>query len=98
MTWLLASLIVAHAANLGCVAHTDPVPTEIAAPVATKVAPGGVRATANGTTIAFCSVNHLPRASWTDAPEATLAGGVQPDAALQPIRAPVTTIGVARIR
>src|SRR5262249_53756620 len=98
MTWLLVSLIVAQAASLSGVTHTDPVPTEMAAPVAANVAPGGVRATANGTTITFWWVKDLPGASWTDVPEGTLVGAVKLDADVKDIRGHVMKAGVYTLR
>ena len=98
MHWLLVSLIVTQAADLSGVKHTDPVPTDIAAPVAAKVAPGGVRATANGTTITFWWVTDLPGAAWADVPEGTLVGAVKLDADVRDIRGHVMKAGVYTLR
>lgn len=98
MTWLLISLLITQAADLGGVKHSDPVPTEIAAPVAAKVAPGGVRATASGTTITFWWVTDLPGASWTDVPEGTLVGAVKLDADMRDIRGRLMKAGVYTLR
>jgi len=94
----LLSLVVSQAAGLTGVTHTDPVPTEIAAPVAAKVAPGGVRATVNGTTVTFWWVKDLPGASWTDVPEGTLVGVVKLDADVRDIRAHLMKAGVYTLR
>jgi hypothetical protein len=98
MTWLLVSLFITQAGTLSGVTHTDPVPTEIAAPVAAKVAPGGVRATANGTTITFWWVKDLPGASWADVPEGTLVGAVKLDADVRDIRGHLMKAGVYTLR
>ena len=98
MHWLLVSLIVTQAADLSGVKHTDPVPTDIAAPVAAKVAPGGVRATANGATITFWWVTDLPGAAWADVPEGTLVGAVKLDADVRDIRGHVMKAGVYTLR
>ena len=98
ITWLLVSLLVVQAADLRGVTHTDPVPGEIAAPVAAKVAAGGVRATANGTTITFWWVKDLPGASWKDVPEGTLVGAVKFDADVRDIRGHVMKAGVYTLR
>ena len=98
MTWLLISLLITQAADLSGVKHSDPVPTEIAAPVAAKVAPGGVRATASGTTITFWWVADLPGASWADVPEGTLVGAVKLDADTRDIRGRVMKAGVYTLR
>ena len=98
MTWLLISLLITQAADLSGVKHSDPVPTEIAAPVAAKVAPGGVRATASGTTITFWWVTDLPGASWADVPEGTLVGAVKLDADMRDIRGRMMKAGVYTLR
>ena len=98
MTWLVISLLVAQTAGLTGVKHSDPVPTEITAAVAARVAPGGVRATANGTTVTFWWVADLPAASWTDVPEGTLVGAVKLDADMRDIRGRVMKAGVYTLR
>ena len=98
MTWLLISLFITQAGDLTGVTHSDPVPTEIAAPVAAKVAPGGVRATASGTTITFWWVADLPGASWTDVPEGTLVGAVKLGADVRDIRGRMMKAGVYTLR
>jgi len=98
MTWLLVALIVTQGAGLSGVKHTDPVPTDIAAPVAAKVAPGGVRATANGATITFWWVTDLPGAAWADVPEGTLVGAVKLDKDVRDIRGHVMKAGVYTLR
>jgi len=97
---LVASLSanLTQAADLSGVKHSDPVPAEIAAPVAAKVAPGGVRATASGTTITFWWVTDLPGASWTDVPEGTLVGAVKLDADMRDIRGRPLKAGVYTLR
>src|SRR5262245_58691735 len=94
----LLSLILTQAAGLSGVTHSDPVPAEIAAPIAAKVAPGGVRATANGTTITFWWVKDLAAASWADVPEGTLVGAVKLDADVRDIRGHVMKAGVYTLR
>src|SRR5690349_11244170 len=92
------SLVLAQGADLRGVTHSDPVPTDIAAPVAAKVAPGGVRATANGTTITFWWVKDLPAASWKDVPEGTLIGVAKLDADVRDIRGHLMKAGVYTLR
>ena len=98
MLFALLSLVLTQAADLSGVKHSDPVPTEIAAPVAAKVAPGGVRATASGTTITFWWVADLPGASWTDVPEGTLVGVVKLGADVRDIRGRMMKAGVYTLR
>jgi len=92
------SLVLAQAADLRGATHSDPVPTEIAAPVAARVAPGGVRATANGTAITFWWVKDLPAASWKDVPEGTLIGVAKLDADVRDIRGHLMKAGVYTLR
>lgn len=99
MIWLLVSLVLSQAAaDLSGITHTEPVPKEIAAPVAAKVAPGGVSATANGTSITFWWVKDLPGASWKDVPEATLIGVVKLGADVRDIRGHLMKAGVYTLR
>jgi len=98
MLFAILALVLSQAADLSGVKHTDPVPTDIAAPVAAKVAPGGVRATANGTTITFWWVTDLPSAAWADVPEGTLVGAVKLDADVRDIRGHVMKAGVYTLR
>src|SRR4029077_15394060 len=94
----LLSLVLTQAAGLTGVKHTDPVPTEIAAPVAAKVAPGGVRATVNGAVITFWWVADLPGATWTDVPEGALVGAVKLDADVRDVRGHLMKAGVYTLR
>jgi hypothetical protein len=94
----LLSLVLAQAADLSGVKHTDPVPSEIAAPVAAKLATGGVRATANGTTITFWWVKDLPGTSWKDVSEGALVGAVKLDADVRDIRDHLMKAGVYTLR
>jgi hypothetical protein len=95
---LLSLVLTAQAGDLSGVKHSDPVPSELAAPVAGKLAPGGVRATANGATITFWWVADLPGASWSEVPEGTLIGAVKLDADGRDIRGRVLKAGVYTLR
>ena len=92
------ALFLFQAAGLTGVTHSDPVPTEIAAAVAERVAPGGVRATANGKTVTFWWVRDLPGASWETVPEGTLIGAVKFDADARDIRNRPVKAGVYTLR
>ena len=98
MVWLLVSLVLVQAADLRGVTHIDPVPTEIATPVAARLTAGGVRATANGTTITFWWAKDLPGASWKDVTEGTLVGAVKLDAGVRDIRGHLIKAGVYTLR
>jgi hypothetical protein len=98
MLLALLSLVLTQAAGLSGATHTDPVPTQIAAPVAAKLAPGGVRATAKGTAITFWWVKELPGHSWADVPEGTLIGAVKLDADVADIRGHIMKAGVYTLR
>lgn len=91
-------LLLAQATDLSGVAHSDPVPTELAAPVAAKLAPAGVRATANGAAITFWWVKDLPGASLSEVPEGTLIGAVKLNADGRDIRGRVLKAGVYTLR
>jgi hypothetical protein len=94
----LLSLVLAQNADLSGVTHSDPVPTELAAPLAAKLAPAGIRATANGATITFWWVKDLSAASLNDVPEGTLIGAVKLDADGRDIRGRVLKAGVYTLR
>jgi len=98
MLFALLSLVLSQAADLTGVKHTDPVPTEIAAPVAAKLAPGGVRATAHGATVTFWWVKDLAAGSWKDVAEGTVVGAVKLDADFRDIRGHVIKAGVYTLR
>ena len=94
----LLSLVLVQAADLKGVTHSEPVPTELAAPVAAKVAPAGVRATASGATYTFWWVSDLPGASWDEVPEGTLVGAVKLDVDIKDIRGRAVKAGVYTLR
>lgn len=98
MLFAFLTLVVAQTAGLTGATHTDPVPTEIAAPVAAKLAPGGVRTNPNGTTITFWWVKDLPGQSWADVPEGTLIGAVRLDGAVPDVRGHMMKAGVYTLR
>ena len=94
----LLTLVLAQAAGLSGVTHTDPVPTEIAPAVAAKLGAGGVRATPNGTPVTFWWVKDLPGATWKDVAEGTLVGAMKVDRDLRDIRGHVIRAGVYTLR
>jgi hypothetical protein len=98
MLFTILAIIATQAAGLTAVTHSDPVPMEIAPRVAARLAPGGVRATADATTITFWWVKDLPGASWSDVPEGTLVGAVKLDAIVHDIRNHVMRPGVYTLR
>ena len=98
MLLALLGLVLTQAADLRGVTHSDPVPSEIAAPVAAKLAAGGVRATANGTTITFWWIKDLAAASFKDVPEGTLIGAAKLDADVRDIRGHLMKAGVYTLR
>jgi hypothetical protein len=92
------ALFLFQPADLSGVAHSDPVPTELAAPVAEKLAPAGVRAAANGATITFWWVKDLPGATLSEVPEGTLFGAVKLNADGRDIRGRPLKAGVYTLR
>ena len=95
---LLSLVLAAQAGDLTGVTHADPVPSELAAPVAAKLAPAGVRATAAGATITFWWARDLQATSLTDLPEGTLVGAVKLDADGRDIRGRALKAGVYTLR
>lgn len=98
------ALFLQAPAQLSGAAHTEPIPPELAAPVAAQLAPGGVRATASGTTLTFWWVKALPvnagsaAPSWADVEEGSLVGAVRIDAPFRDIRGRVVKPGVYTLR
>ena len=94
----LLAFVLTQAGDLSGVAHSDPIPTELTASVAAKVAPGGVRATANKVTLTFWWAKDLPGAAVTEVPEGTLIGAVKIDADMRDIRGGAVKAGVYTLR
>src|SRR3954463_8842171 len=102
------SLVLFQAADLSGTKHSDPVPSEIAAPVAALLAPGGVRATVGATSLTFWWVKQLsasakappdkPLTAWSDVPEGTLVGAVKIDKDFRDIRGRVIKAGTFTLR
>ena len=102
MLLVFVALLLWQGADLSGTKHTDPVPAEIAAPVAAKLAPGGVRASVAGNTLTFWWVTELPvKASapaWSDAPEGALVGAVKVEKTFRDIRGRVIKPGTYTLR
>jgi hypothetical protein len=87
MLIVLIFLLLFQTTDLSGTKHTDPLPAALAAPVAAKLAPGGVRAAAGANTLTFWWVKELaasaeasapkPPQGWSNIPEGTLVGAVK---------------------
>lgn len=101
-------LLLFQAADLSAVRHADPVPRELAAPVATAIAPGGVKVAVGGNTLTFWWVNRLlpsakatagkPPASWADVDEGSLVGAVKVERDFRDVRGRVIRAGTYTLR
>lgn len=100
----LSISVLLQGAALSGAPHSDPVPSELAPPLAAHLAAGGVRATASGTTLTFWWVKALPvtagsaAASWAGVEEGSLVGAVSIDAPFRDIRGRVIKPGVYTLR
>jgi hypothetical protein len=105
---LLAAIALAvlpqAAGDLTAVNHTDPPPAALAAGIAARLAPGGVRATANNINLTFWWVKGLPlraggtSAAWSDVEEGSLLGAVKIDRDLRDVRGKVIKAGAYTLR
>jgi hypothetical protein len=98
---VLLSLFLSQAADLAGTRHTDPVPTDLQAPIAAKIAPGGVRVALAANALTFWWVKELalkPGATWGDLPEGSLVGAVKIDKDFRDIRGRVIRAGTYTLR
>jgi hypothetical protein len=82
--------------------HTAPVPTELASPVASLIAPGGFRAIVKNVPIEIWVVKALqtqsPAAAWTGVEEGTLVGALRLASEFRDIRGRVIKPGLYTLR
>ncbi len=82
--------------------HTQPVPSDIPAPVGTALAAGGVRAVAGGVTLDFWWVKSMDVGAtppaWASVEEGTLVGAVRLDGDFRDIRGRIIKAGVYTLR
>ena len=101
MPFLLAFLLF-QAPDLSGTKHSDAVPTELAAPVAAKIAPGGIRADVRGNTLTFWWAKEIPlkaaAPTWSDVPEGTLVGAVKIEKDFRDTRGRVIKAGAYTLR
>jgi hypothetical protein len=100
MLIVLIVLLLFQTTDLSGTQHTDPLPAGLAAPVAAKLAPGGVRAAVGANTLAFWWVKELPIKSpaWSEMPEGTLVGAVKIEKDFRDIRGRVIKGGTYTLR
>ena len=100
----LASFAAQAPAALSGAAHHEPLPAELAAPIASQLGEGGVRASTDAATLTFWWVKAIPvksgsaSASWEDVAEGTLVGAVSISAPFRDIRGRVLKPGVYTLR
>lgn len=95
------ALLLFQTADLSGTNHTDPLPAELAAPVAAALAPGGVRAQAGANALTFWWVKMLPikpGGPWSEVPEGTLVGAVKIDKDFRDIRGRAIKAGTYTLR
>src|SRR4051812_6729097 len=100
MLLALVSLLI-QPADLAATRHSDPIPSEIGAPVAAVMSPGGVRVAVSGNTLTFWWVKQLgtkPASGWSDVPEGTLAGAVKIEKDFRDVRGRVIKAGTYTLR
>lgn len=101
MLFLLAFLLF-QSPDLSGTKHTDPLPADFAAPIAAKIAPGGIRAAVGTNTLTFWWVKDLPMKSsapaWSDVPESTLVGAVKIEKDFRDVRGRVIKAGTYTLR
>ena len=105
---ILSLSLLLFQTDLAGARHSDPVPPEIAAPVAAAIGPGGIRATAGSATLTFWWVKQLPTkaattdgaspAAWSSVQEGTLVGAVKIDKDFRDIRGRVIKAGTYTLR
>jgi hypothetical protein len=99
---LIASPVLAQGPGISAERHTAAVPTELAAPVASLLAPGGIHATTPKATLDLWFVKALPvkadAPSWAAVEEGTLVGAVRLPAEFRDIRGRIIKAGVYTLR
>jgi len=103
LTAAFLSVALPVSAAITATRHTDPVPSEIQAPVAAQLQAGGVRASVDGKTLDFWWTKDVPltgppAADWATVAEGTLIGAVRIGAAFRDIRGKVIKPGVYTLR
>jgi len=100
VTW--TSRAITAVQGLEAQLHTEPVPSDIAAPVKTALAPGGVRAAVGGVTLDFWWVKSMEVGAappaWASVEEGTLVGAVRLGGDFRDIRGRIIKAGVYTLR
>src|SRR5829696_1917482 len=94
----LVALLLFQSPDLSATKHADPVPAEVAAPVAAQISKGGVRASAGPVTLTFWFVKDLPASTWSAIKEGTLIGAAKIDKDFRDIRGRVVKAGTFTVR
>ena len=108
LTLLLAAIVTSAipqaAGDLTATPHSDAPAAPLAPAVLERLAPGGVRATANRVGLTFWWVKDLPLksggsgAAWTDVDEGALVGAVKVERDVRDIRGKIVKSGVYTLR
>jgi hypothetical protein len=102
MLGLILSLVLLQGADLRGAAHTDPLPADLQAPIAAKIAPGGVRVSVASNTLTFWWVKELPiksaSAGWGELAEGSLVGAVKVEKDFRDVRGRVIKTGTYTLR
>jgi hypothetical protein len=94
------SLLLLQAADPSAARHSDPAPSDLAAPVAAAMSTGGVRVAVAANTLTFWWVKEIPvkSAAWTDLAEGSLVGAVKIDKDFRDVRGRVIKAGTYTLR
>ena len=103
LTAALFGVALPVSAAITATRHTDPVPSEIQAPVAAQLEAGGIRASVDGKALDFWWVKGVPlttagASDWSAVAEGALIGAVRISAAFRDIRGKVIKPGVYTLR
>lgn len=99
LSFLFLAVALPSGASITAGRHGDPVPSDLQAPVAALLKPGGIRAVVDGVTLDFWWSASVPGApGWSAVPEGTLIGAVRLSAAFRDIRGSVIKPGTYTLR
>jgi len=98
MLFAIALFLAQAVTDLSATRHTDPVPSELSAPIAAQLSPGGVRASVGANTLTFWFVKDLGAAAWSGVKEGTLVGAAKIEKDFRDIRGRVVKAGTFTLR
>ena len=98
MLLAVALFLLQATTDLSGAKHSDPVPAQLAPPVAAQLTAGGVRVTVGANALTFWFVKQLAASAWSDLKEGTLVGAVRIDKDFRDIRGRVVKAGTFTLR